>query len=64
MSVDTMAGWVDEFTMANQTLQLMIGLSRQGLDRARLKLSQTGRISYKKGSGYQAGQYRLIPCEC
>lgn len=64
MSVNNAAGWVDWFTVANQTLQLMTGLSRQGLDKARNKLSQRGRIEYRKGVSNQAGKYHIVSFEC
>jgi DnaD/phage-associated family protein len=64
MSVNNMTGWVEWFTVANQTLQLMTGLSRQGLDKARNQLCQKGLVEYKKGVSNQAGRYRVISFEC
>lgn len=64
MSVNNAAGWVDWFTAANQTLQLMTGLSRQGLDKARNQLAQRGLIEYRKGTSNQAGKYRMVSFEC
>jgi len=60
MSINNMTGWNTWFTVPNQTLQLMTGLSRQGLDKARNGLIQHGRIQYKKGRSNQAGSYRMI----
>jgi DnaD/phage-associated family protein len=59
MSINNMTGWKEWFTVPNQTLQLMTGLSRQGLDKARNGLIQQGRFEYKKGKSNQAGRYRL-----
>ncbi|MDK2824532.1 MAG: hypothetical protein PWP71_2450, partial [Clostridia bacterium] len=64
MSICNKAGWAEEFTVANVVLQSMTGLSRQGLDKARNQLIQKGVIEYKKGSGNQAGKYRLNSFEC
>lgn len=60
MSVNNMTGWKTEFTVPNQTLQLMTGLSRQGLANARNALMQAGLIKYEKGRSNQAGRYRMI----
>lgn len=64
MSVNNMSGWIDWFTVPNQTLQLMTGLSRQGLDRTRLALINETLIEYRKGSSNQAGKYHMISLEC
>lgn len=64
MSVNNAAGWVDWFTAANQTLQLMTGLSRQGLDKTRNRLVQRGLIEYRKGVSNQAGKYHIVSFEC
>ena len=61
MSINNMAGWTEWFTAPNQTLQLMSGLSRQGLEKARGQLIQKGLIEYKKGKSNQAGHYKIIP---
>ncbi|GIM47594.1 hypothetical protein DNHGIG_31430 [Collibacillus ludicampi] len=50
MSINNQTGWKEWFSAPNQTLQLMTGLSRQGLDKARNGLIQLGLIQYKKGS--------------
>jgi DnaD/phage-associated family protein len=64
MSINNKAGWADEFTIANLTLQSLTGLSRQGLDRARNLLIQKGLIEYQKGTSNKAGKYRVISFEC
>lgn len=60
MSINNMAGWRAWFTAANQTVQLMTGLSKASLDRARNKLVQKGLIEYETGTTRQAGSYRLV----
>jgi hypothetical protein len=60
MSIDNMTGWQEWFTVANQTLQLMTGMSKAGLDKARGELINKGLIQYKAGSTKQAGRYRLV----
>ncbi len=60
LAINNMVSWKDQFTVANQTLQLMTGLSKSSLDRARNKLVQRGLIQYKTGTTRQAGSYRLI----
>jgi len=64
ISINNKAGWAEEFTVANLTLQALTGLSRQGLDRARNILVQKGLIEYKKGTSNKAGKYKLISLEC
>ncbi|GAV21584.1 hypothetical protein [Carboxydothermus pertinax] len=63
ISICNMTGWQEWFTVPNQTLQLMTGLSRQGLEKARNQLIQRGLIEYRKGTSNQAGRYRIIPFE-
>ncbi|SIS88882.1 DnaD domain protein [Alicyclobacillus vulcanalis] len=60
MSINNATGWVDWFTVPNQTLQLLTGLSRQGLERARNRLIQRGLIEYQKGHSNHAGKYRMV----
>lgn len=60
MCINNRTGWSEWFTTPNQTLQLMTGLSRQGLDKARLQLSQQNLIQYRKGKSNNAGQYKII----
>lgn len=47
-------------TAPNQTVQLLTGLSRQGVESTRNSLIQYGLIEYKKGKSNQAGSYRMI----
>ena len=55
------AGWPEEFTVANTTLQAKAGLSRVKLDRWRSFLKMKGLIDYKKSERVnQAGKYRII----
>lgn len=60
MSINNMTGWKRQFTVANQTLQLMTGLSKATLDRARNKLTQKGLLKYTPGNTRQAGTYELV----
>nr|WP_320146024.1 glycine zipper family protein [uncultured Anaeromusa sp.] len=60
MNVNNMTGWKEWFTVPNQTLQLLTGLSRQGIESTRNSLIQFGLIEYKKGRSNQAGSYRMI----
>lgn len=59
MSINNMAGWKEWFTAPNSTLQLLTGLSKQGLDNARNKLVQKKLIEYKKGTRNSAGLYKM-----
>jgi DnaD/phage-associated family protein len=61
MQINNMTGWTEWFTSANQTLQLMTGLSRQGLDKARNQLVQVGLIEYVSGTTRQASKYKIKP---
>jgi hypothetical protein len=60
MTINNMIGWKEWFPAPNPTLQLMTGLSRQGLDKARNSLIQLGLIQYKKGSCNKSGSYHMI----
>ena len=60
MSINNMTGWKQQFTVANQTVQLMTGLSKATLDRARNKLIQKGLLKYFPGNTRQAGTYELV----
>ncbi len=53
--------WKERFTIANSTLVIKTGINRRTLDRARNELIQKKYIEYKKGSGNQAGEYKIIP---
>ena len=52
--------WKERFTIANSTLVIKTGINRRTLDRARNELIQKKYIEYKKGSGNQAGEYKII----
>jgi hypothetical protein len=60
MSINNMTGWQEWFTVANQTLQLMTGMSKAGLDKARTQLINKGLLLYQPGSTRQAGKYKLV----
>lgn len=53
--------WKVRFTVANTYLVMLTGIDRRTLDRIRNELIQKKYIEYKKGSGSQAGEYRIIP---
>ena len=53
-------GWLEEFTVANMTIQGLSGMSRNQLHKARLELIQNGYVNYKKGNGNQSGKYLLV----
>lgn len=48
------------FTVANSTLQGLTGLNISTLQRARNELVQKDYIAYRKGTGNQAGSYKLL----
>lgn len=60
MSINNMTGWQEWFTVANQTLQLMTGMSKAGLDKARTQLINKGLLLYQSGNTRQAGKYKLV----
>lgn len=61
MAVCNKAGWLDEFTVANGTLQVRAGVSRKQLNDSRALLVDKGRIEYKKAKrANEAGKYRIV----
>jgi len=52
--------WREEITVANTYLILLTGLNISALQRARNTLIQAGYITYKKGTGNNAGTYTII----
>jgi uncharacterized phage protein (TIGR02220 family) len=64
MMLNNRVYWQEWFTVPNMTLQLLTGMSRQGLEKARKGLVQKGLIEYKKGHSNQAGNYRMISLVC
>lgn len=61
MAVNNKAGWKQEFTVANLTLQAKTGLSRKQLDRCRQSLIDRKRIQYRKSNKVnEAGIYRMV----
>ncbi|NLV16059.1 MAG: hypothetical protein GXY50_02445 [Syntrophomonadaceae bacterium] len=60
LGINNRAGWKEWFTTANQSLQLLTGLSKSSLDRTRNKLCQRGLLEYRPGTTRQAGSYRLV----
>lgn len=61
MSVNNMTGWTTSFVVANSTLELMTGLSKGGLEKARTQLINKGLIKYETGTTRKAGKYKLVP---
>jgi len=60
MSINNMTGWKEWFSVPNQTLQTVTGLSRQGLAKARQGLIQCGLLQYRPGRSNKAGYYRMV----
>ncbi len=56
-------GWIKEFTTANSIVMGFTNLNITALQRARNELKQKGYIDYKKGTGNNAGIYRIIELE-
>lgn len=52
--------WVEWFTVANQTLELMTGLNKSTIVRHRNLLKQQGLIDFKLGNGGKACKYKII----
>ena len=61
MSLNNMTGWKEWFVVPNSTVQLLTGMSKQGVDNARNKLIQRGLIEYQKGGRNEAGKYKMLP---
>jgi DnaD/phage-associated family protein len=53
----------EEFSASSQTLEILTGLSRSGLDRARKQLVEKGRITYRAGSGRTPAAYSVVAFE-
>lgn len=61
MSLNNMTGWKEWFVVPNSTVQLLTGMSKQGVDNARNKLIQRKLIDYQKGNKSEAGRYKMLP---
>lgn len=58
MHVNNKCNWIEWFSVANQTLESLSGLSRQGVLKARNVLKQEGLIEFKS-NGTKATNYRI-----
>lgn len=58
MYINNKSGWVEWFSAPNRTLEFYTGLSRQGVNKARNSLKQSGLIDFKS-SGTKATMYKL-----
>lgn len=58
LHINNKASWIQEFSVANQTLEILCGLSRQGINKARNVLKQEGLIDFKS-NGTRATSYKL-----
>lgn len=59
MHVNNKCGWIQEFTVANRTLEQLTGATRPSIARARNSLMQKGLIEYSAQKARQAGAYRV-----
>ena len=59
LHINNRCNWISEFTVANTLLMSYTGLTLSSLQRARNNLIQKGFIRYKKGSGNNAGTYKI-----
>lgn len=58
MHINNKCNWIEWFSVANQTLESLSGLSRQGVTKARNVLKQEGLIEFKS-NGTKATSYRI-----
>lgn len=59
MHINNKCNWISEFTVSNTLLMSYTGLTLSTLQRSRNNLIQKGFITYKKGSGNNAGTYKI-----
>lgn len=59
MHIANKTGWLDEFTIANITLQAKAGISENTLNKHRNILVQLGRIDYTSRGKNKAGKYSM-----
>ncbi|WP_089610074.1 DnaD domain-containing protein [Dehalobacterium formicoaceticum] len=60
MHICNKAGWVPEFAVAISTLEAKTGLKKDAINRARQRLQQAGRISFRSRSGQQSALYSIV----
>lgn len=58
--INNRCAWIEWFTVANQTIELMTGLNKSTIVRNRNILKQQGLIDFKLGNGNKACKYKLI----
>lgn len=61
LNLNNKAGWIKEFTIANQTLQAVCPMGKSDLHKTRNELKKIELIEYKKGKKGQAGSYSIVP---
>lgn len=60
MHINNKVGWMQEFTVPNQTLRSKSGLSRNGVNQARNVLKQKGYINFIKSNHRKATKYSML----
>ena len=63
MHINNKAGWIPEFAVAISTLETKTGLKKDAVIRARHRLQQLNRITFKSRSGQQSAIYKILPFE-
>lgn len=62
MQMANASGWQDWYSVPSQTLELLSGLSRSGIDKARKSLVDRGLIGYRPSDNRKkASKYKIIP---
>lgn len=59
MNINNRCAWIEWFTVSNQMLELMTGLSRSGIQKARNSLKQMGLIDFRV-NGTKATSYKMM----
>jgi len=63
MHINNKSGWATEFSVAIKALEVKTGLNRDAVYRARNKLQQAGRITFKERGGNQCSVYTVLQFE-
>lgn len=61
MHINNKAGWITEFAVAISTLETKTGMKKDAIIRARHRLQQVGRITFKSRNGQQSAVYSIVP---
>lgn len=64
MHINNKAGWITEFAVAISTLETKTGLKKDAIIRARHRLQQVCRITFRSRTGQQSAIYTIIPFDC